>query len=77
MSYSVCAKVSPASYIRENKGRHREDTEAAVQHKGSGIYEAEVCPDHIHMMVSIPPSLIVAQHMGYLPAKNNKVVYHA
>ena len=33
--------------------------------KGVGIIEAEACPDHIHMLVSISPSMSVAQFMGY------------
>ena len=30
------------------------------------IHEAEACADHIHMLVSIPPSISVSQFMGYL-----------
>ena len=33
------------------------------------IHEAEACPDHIHMLVSIPPNLSVSQFMGYLKGK--------
>ena len=33
------------------------------------IIEAEACPDHIHMLVSIPPYLSVAQFVGYLIRK--------
>ena len=33
------------------------------------ILEAEACPDHIHMLVSIPPNISVAQFMGYLKGK--------
>ena len=32
--------------------------------KGVGIIEAEACPDHIHMLVSIPPHISVASFMG-------------
>ena len=28
------------------------------------IIEAEACPDHIHMLVSIPPHISIAQFMG-------------
>ena len=28
------------------------------------IIEAQACPDHIHMLVSIPPYLSVAQFVG-------------
>lgn len=33
------------------------------------IIEAEACPDHIHMLVSIPPYLSVAQFVGFLKGK--------
>ena len=33
------------------------------------IIEAEACPDHIHMLVSVPPHLSIAQFMGYLKGK--------
>ena len=34
--------------------------------KGVRIVEAEVCPDHIHMLVEIPPKNAVSSFMGYL-----------
>ena len=33
------------------------------EQKDVEIIEAQACPDHIHMLVSIPPSLSVAQFM--------------
>lgn len=33
------------------------------------IIEANACKDHIHMLVSIPPKISVAQFMGYLKGK--------
>ena len=32
--------------------------------KGVTIHEAEACPDHIHMLVSIPPKISVSEFMG-------------
>lgn len=40
------------------------------ERKGVEIIEANACKDHIHMLVSIPPKLSVAQFMGYLKGKN-------
>ena len=40
------------------------------QQKGIEIIEAELCPDHIHMLVSIPPKYSVSQVMGYLKGKS-------
>ena len=39
------------------------------------ILEAEVCPDHIHMLVSIPPKLSVSGFMGYLKGKSSILIY--
>ena len=39
--------------------------------KGVEIIEAEACPDHIHILVSIPPKISVASFMGYLKGKSN------
>lgn len=43
--------------------------------KGCCIEEAEVCPDHIHMLVSIPPKYSVASFMGYLKGKSSLMIY--
>lgn len=36
---------------------------------GIEIIEAEACPDHIHMLVEIPPKYRVSSFMGYLKSK--------
>ena len=41
------------------------------EQKKVNIIEAEACPDHIHMLVEIPPNISVAQFMGYLNAKSS------
>ena len=43
--------------------------------KGVKIIEAEACPDHIHMLVSIPPNLSVSQFMGYLKGKSSLMIF--
>ena len=37
--------------------------------KGIEIHEAEICPDYVHMLVSIPPKVSVSGFMGYLKGK--------
>ena len=39
------------------------------------IIEAEACADHIHMLVSIPPHLSVAQFMGFLKGKSTLMIF--
>ena len=43
--------------------------------KGIKIIEAEVCPDHIHMLIEIPPKIAVASFMGYLKGKSSLMLY--
>lgn len=43
--------------------------------KGVEIHEASACPDHIHMLVSIPPKLSVSQFMGYLKGKSSLMIF--
>ena len=45
------------------------------ENKGVEIHEAEVCPDHIHMLVSIPPHISIAQFMGYLKGKSTLMIF--
>ena len=45
------------------------------EQKGVEIIEAEACPDHIHMLLSIPPKYSVAQIMGYLKGKSSLMIF--
>ena len=43
--------------------------------KGVNIITAEVCPDHIHMLVEIPPKMTVSGFMGFLKGKSSIMIY--
>ena len=43
--------------------------------KEVNIIEAEVCPDHIHMLLEIPAKLSVSGFMGYLKGKSSILIY--
>ncbi|ACL74449.1 IS200/IS605 family transposase [Ruminiclostridium cellulolyticum] len=43
--------------------------------KGVEIIEANACPDHIHMLVSIPPKISVSSFMGYLKGKSSLMIF--
>ncbi len=45
------------------------------EYKGVEIIEAEACPDHIHMLLSIPPKYSVAQILGYLKGKSSLMIF--
>ena len=39
------------------------------------IIEANACPDHIHMLISIPPKISVAYAIGYLKGKSSLMIF--
>ena len=43
--------------------------------KGIEIIEAECCPDHIHMLVRIPPKYSVSEIIGYLKGKSSLMIF--
>ena len=43
--------------------------------KGVNIIEAEVCPDHINMLIEIPPKMSVSWFMGFLKGKSSLMIY--
>ena len=43
--------------------------------KSINILEAEVCPDHVHMLVEIPPKVSVSGFVGYLKGKSSLMIY--
>ena len=45
------------------------------EQKDVQIIEAEACPDHIHMLVSIPPHISIAQFMGFLKGKSSLIIF--
>lgn len=45
------------------------------ERKGVEIIEAQACPDHIHMLVSIPPKYSVSEFMGYLKGKSSLMIF--
>ncbi len=45
------------------------------EYKGIEIVEAELCPDHIHMLIKIPPKYSVSQIMGYLKGKSSLLIF--
>ena len=42
---------------------------------GVVLLEAEACPDHIHMLLEIPPKYAISEFMGYLKSKSTLMIY--
>ena len=39
------------------------------------IIEAELCPDHVHMLVTIPPYISIAQFVGFIKGKSSLMIF--
>lgn len=48
---------------------------ALCKRKGVKIVEAEMCSDHVHMLVEIPPSISVSSFVGYLKGKSTLMIF--
>ena len=70
---------APKYRRREIYGKLRADIGKILrmlcQRKEVEIIEAECCPDHVHMLVKIPPKYSVAQIMGYLKGKSTLMIF--
>ena len=62
-------------FFEEKRLEIREMLRQLCQWKGVEIIEGEVCPDHIHMLVSIPPQMSVSGFMGYLKGKRAMMIF--
>jgi len=45
------------------------------QRKSIEIIEAELCKDHVHMLIRIPPKYSVSEIMGYLKGKSSLIIF--
>jgi len=45
------------------------------EYKEVEIIKAQACPNHIHMLVAIPPKISVASFMGYLKGKSSIQIF--
>ena len=70
---------APKCRRKEIYGKYRVEIGKMIrilcQRKGINIVEAELCPDHIHMLVEIPPKYSVSQIVGYLKGKSSLMIF--
>ena len=62
-------------FYNEKREDIREIIKTLCTWKGVDIIEGEVCPDHIHLLLSIPPKLSVSSFMGYLKGKSSLMIF--
>ena len=53
----------------------REILRDLCRYKGVDIIEGHLMPDHVHMLVSIPPKISVSSFLGYLKGKSSLMIF--
>ena len=62
-------------FFQEKRADIREIIQTLCKLKGVDIIEGEICPDHIHLLLSIPPKMSVSSFMGYLKGKSSLMIF--
>ena len=62
-------------FFQEKKADVRDILRTLCEWKGVEIMEGEICPDHIHMLVEIPPKMSVAGFVGFLKGKSTLIIF--
>ena len=75
VSHCVCTQIPRKVFYEEKRLEIREILRTLCRWKGVELIEGEICPDHIHMLVSIPPKMSVAGFMEYLKGKSSLMIF--
>ena len=62
-------------FFEEKRLEIREILRTLCAWKGVDIIEREICPDHVHLLLSIPPKYSISSFMGYLKGKRVTMIY--
>ena len=62
-------------FYQEKREDIRDIIRTLCQWKGVEIIEGEICLDHIHLLLSIPPKMSVSSFMGYLKGKSSLMIF--
>ena len=62
-------------FYNEKREDVREILRTLCKWKGVDIIEGEICPDHVHLMLSIPPKMSISGFMGYLKGKSSLMIF--
>ena len=68
-------KYRRKAFFGEKREGIREIIRRLCQWKGVEIIEGEVCPDHIHLPISIPPKMSVSGFMGYHKGESSLMIF--
>ena len=70
-----CPKYRRKIIYKEYRKDLREILRTLCKYKGVEILEGHMMPDHVHLLVSIPPKMSVSSFMGYLKGKSSLMIF--
>ena len=62
-------------FFNEKREDMRDIIKTLCDWKGVEIIEGEICPDHVHLLLAIPPKVAVSSFMGYLKGKSSLMIF--
>ena len=62
-------------FFYEKREAIREIIKTLCDWKGVEIIEGEICPDHVHLLLAIPPKMSISSFMGYLKGKSSLMIF--
>ena len=62
-------------FFQDKREEIRDIIKILCQWKGVDIIEGEICPDHIHLLLSIPPKMSISGFMEYLKGKSSLMIF--
>ena len=68
-------KYRRKAFYGENRAEIGKILRELCRWKEINIIEAEVCLDHIHMLIEIPPKMSIAGFVGFLKGKSSLIIF--
>ena len=62
-------------FFNEKREDMRDIIKTLCDWKGVEIIEGEICLDHVHLLLAIPPKMAVSSFMGYLKGKSSLMIF--
>lgn len=73
--YRVHPEELTKNHLQSISGEHPRHTETTMQVQGAEIVEEYMMPDHVHLLLRIPPKMAVSSFMGYLKGKSALMIF--
>ena len=62
-------------FFKEKREDIRDIFKTLCAWKTVEIIEGEICPDHVHLLLAIPPKISVSSFIGYLKGKSSLMIF--